>query len=185
MGYLSSTNSLIIYFIKIKFNILSMKLEYIIRKAQPKDAKGIHEVVLAAFEDFRHFYSQEGFANTVMSEKAALERMKEMKIYVAIDKYGEIIGTIGWKKVSEKEGHIRGMAVHPKWQGKNDPAASLLEKVENDALSQGCIFLTLDTTEILKRAQNFYKKHGFKETGKIGDFFDSMIYEFAKKISRR
>ena len=183
MGDLSSTNSLIIYFIKIKFNILSMKLEYIIRKAQPKDAKGIHEVVLTAFEDFRHFYSQEGFANTVMSEKAALERMKEMKIYVAIDQNGEIIGTIGWKKVSAKEGHIRGMAVQLKWQGKNGPAASLLEKVENDAFSQGCIFLTLDTTEVLKRAQNFYIKHGFRETGKIGDFFDSTIYEFAKKIT--
>jgi len=183
MGYLSSTNSLIIYFIKIKFNILSMKLEYIIRKAQPKDAKGIYEVVLAAFEDFRHFYSQEGFANTVMSEKAALERIKEMKIYVAIDQNGEIIGTIGWKKVSAKEGHIRGMAVHPKWQGKNSPAASLMQIVESDALFQGCTFLSLDTTEILKRAQNFYKKLGFKETGKTDNFFGSTIYEFKKKIS--
>lgn len=160
-----------------------MKLEYIIRKAQPKDAKGIYEVVLAAFEDFRHFYSQEGFANTVMSEKAALERIKEMKIYVAIDQNGEIIGTIGWKKVSAKEGHIRGMAVHPKWQGKNSPAASLMQIVESDALFQGCTFLSLDTTEILKRAQNFYKKLGFKETGKTDNFFGSTIYEFKKKIS--
>ncbi len=160
-----------------------MKEDYKIRKAKNDDVKGIHEVLLEAFEEFRALYSQEGFANTVMSEEVALERMKEMKNFVAIEYNGNIIGTIGWGKVSEKEGHIRGMAVHPKKQGKNSPAAELLQKVENDAFSQGCSFLTLDTTVILKRAQNFYKKHGFKKTGKTGDFFGSTIYEYAKKIS--
>ncbi|MFX0081562.1 MAG: GNAT family N-acetyltransferase [Candidatus Hodarchaeota archaeon] len=162
-----------------------MKREYIIRKAQPKDAKGIHEVLSAAFEEFRHFYSLEGFANTVMSEQAALDRMKDMEIYIAINQNGIIIGTIGWKRLSENEGHIRGMAVHPKFQGKNSPAAALLKEVEKDALSQGCTFLTLDTTEILKRAQNFYRKQGFNETGKTGDFFGSTIYEFEKKVSQK
>jgi N-acetylglutamate synthase-like GNAT family acetyltransferase len=162
-----------------------MRLEYKIRKAQPKDAKGIHEVVLAAFEEFRDFYSPEGFADTVMSEKVTLERIKRMTLFVAVTKNHEIIGTVGWKKISEKEGHIRGMAVHPKFQGKNSPAADLLKEVEKDALSQGCKFLTLDTTEILKRAQNFYRRHGFKETSKTGDFFGSTIYEFEKKISQK
>ena len=162
-----------------------MKEDYKIRKAKYDDAKGIHEVLLGAFEEFREFYSPEGFANTVMSEEVALERMKEMIVFVAIDQNGNIIGTIGWKKISGKEGHIRGMAVHPKIQGKNGPAAELLRKVENDARSQGCSYLTLDTTPILKRAQNFYKKHGFKKTGKTDDFFGSTIYEFIKKISNK
>jgi N-acetylglutamate synthase-like GNAT family acetyltransferase len=118
-----------------------------------------------------------------MSEEVTLERLKEMIIFVAVIQNLEIIGTIGWKKINEKEGHIRGMAVHPKFQGKNSPAADLLKTVEMDAHSQGCTFLTLDTTKILKRAQNFYRKHGFKETGKTGDFFGSTIYEFEKKIS--
>jgi len=159
-----------------------MKKDYKIRKAKSDDAKGIHEVLLRAFEEFREFYSPEGFSDTVLSEQIALERMKEMTVFVAIEHNGKIIGTISWKKVSENEGHIRGMAVHPKKQGKIGPAAELLHKVENDALSQGCTYLTLDTTAILKRAQNFYKKHGFKKTGKTGDFFGSTIYEFAKKI---
>lgn len=162
-----------------------MNSKYIIRKAQLKDAKGIHEVVLAAFEDFRDFYSPEGFADTVMSEEVALERIKKMTLFVAVIQNQEIIGTVGWKRISEKEGHLRGMAVHPKFQGKNSPAADLLKEVEIDVHSQGCTFLTLDTTEILKRAQNFYKKHGFKETGKTGDFFGSTIYEFEKKISHQ
>ncbi|MFX1343893.1 MAG: GNAT family N-acetyltransferase [Promethearchaeota archaeon] len=159
-----------------------MKREYKIRKAQPEDAREIHEVILAAFEEFRDFYSPEGFTDTVMSENVALERLKNMTLFVAVIQNNKIIGTVGWKRISEKEGHIRGMAVHPKFQGKNSPATDLLKQVENDALSQGCTFLTLDTTEILKRAQNFYEKHGFKETGKTGDFFGSTIYEFKKDI---
>ena len=157
-------------------------MDYIIRKAETKDAKGIHEVILAAFEEFRDFYSLEGFADTVMSEEVALKRTKEMNLYVAIDLIGEIIGTIGWTKVSKEEGHIRGMAVYPKYQGNNSPAASLLQTVEDETNSQDCIFLSLDTTEILKRAQNFYRKHGFKETGKTGDFFGTIIIEFVKEI---
>ena len=160
-----------------------MTREYIIQKAEAKDAKGIHEVILAAFEEFRYFYSPEGFADTVMSEQVALKRIMNMNIYIAVDQNSKIIGTIGWKRLNEKEGHIRGMAVLPKMQGKQSPATDLLKKVENDARSQGCSFLTLDTTEVLQRAQNFYRKNGFKKTGKTGDFFAATIFEFAKKIS--
>jgi len=162
-----------------------MKLKYLIQKAKPKDAQGIHEVILTAFEEFRYFYSPEGFTDTVMSEKAVEKRIENMTIYIAVDQNGGIIGTIGWKKLSEKEGHIRGMAVHPKMQGKESPAPDLLRKVEEDARSQGCSFLTLDTTEVLLRAQNFYRKNGFRKTSKTSDFFGATVYEFAKKISTK
>ena len=159
-----------------------MEQDYLIRRAKIEDAKEIYGVLLAAFEEFRHFYTHEGFNDTVMSEKAVIERMKEMKLYVAIDQRHKIIGTIGWQKVDNKEGHIRGMAVIPSRQGKKSPAIDLLQIVEEDARSEGCTLLTLDTTEILERAQNFYRKYGFRKTGKTGDFFGSSIYEFAKKI---
>ncbi|MFX0024224.1 MAG: GNAT family N-acetyltransferase [Candidatus Hermodarchaeota archaeon] len=161
-----------------------MEKDFVIRKAIPKDAKGIHAVLLIAFAEFRDYYSSEGFTDTVMSEEAVLERMKEMIIYVAVDQNNIIIGTIGWQKVSNEEGHIRGMAVHPNWQGKNSPAASLLQTVENDAIKKDCLFLSLDTTVVLKRAGNFYKKHGFKLTGKTGDFFGSKIYEYIKYLHK-
>lgn len=162
-----------------------MKVDFIIRQAKLEDANGIHEVILTAFEEYRQFYTTEGFADTVMSEKVAVERMKEMSLYVAVDQESNIIGTIGWQKVTEKEGHIRGMAVLPKIQGKNSPASTLLEIVANDAKSQGCVYLTLDTTAPLKRAQNFYKKHGFNETGITGDFFGSRIIEYKKFLNQR
>jgi N-acetylglutamate synthase-like GNAT family acetyltransferase len=157
-------------------------MDYIVRKAEPKDAKGIHEVILAAFEEFREYYSPEGFTDTVMSEEIALRRINRMTLFVAIDQKDNIIGTIGWKNIDEKEGHIRGMAVHPNYQGKKSPATKLLQMVEEDARSRGVSFLTLDTTAPLKRAQGFYKKHGFRETGKRGNFFGITIYEFVKEI---
>ena len=157
-------------------------MDYTIRKAEIKDSKEIHKVILAAFEEFQDYYSPEGFADTVMSEETALQRIKEMTLFVAINHTGNIIGTIGWKVVDKEEGHIRGMAVHPNYQGKQNLAATLLQKVEDNARLRGILVLTLDTTAPLKRAQYFYKKHGFKETGKTGDFFGTTIYEFAKKI---
>ncbi|MFX1390746.1 MAG: GNAT family N-acetyltransferase [Promethearchaeota archaeon] len=159
-----------------------MRENFKIRKAKLQDAKGIHKVILSAFEEYRKYYSSKGFEDTVMSEELVLERMKNMTIYVAEDKNKNIIGTIGWQKISDKEGHIRGMAVNPKWQGKNSPASALLRTVEEDAFTQTCQFLSLDTTAILQRAQNFYKKHKFLETGKTGDFFGSKIYEYVKYL---
>ena len=157
-------------------------MDFTIRLATIKDAKAVHEVLLAAFEDHRSFYSQEGFTDTVLSEQKAKDRIKEMNVYVAVDQHGKIIGTIGWEKLNKEEGHIRGMGVIPSRQGKASPAMSLLKRVERDAQLENCKILTLDTTEILKRAQKFYEKNGYKWTGKTGDFFGSIIYEFAKTL---
>ncbi len=157
-----------------------MPKDFTIRLATIKDAKAVHEVLLAAFGEYRSFYSPEGFADTVLSEEKAKDRIKETKVYVAVNQHGKIIGTIGWQKLSENEGHIRGMGVVPSQQGRDSPATSLLRQVERDTQLESCKILTLDTTEILKRAQNFYEKNGYKRTGKTGDFFGSIIYEFAK-----
>ncbi|MFX1590544.1 MAG: GNAT family N-acetyltransferase, partial [Promethearchaeota archaeon] len=126
-----------------------MPKDFTIRLATIKDAKAVHEVLLAAFAEYTCFYSAEGFADTVLSEERAKDRIKEMKVYVAIDQHGKIIGTIGWQKLNENEGHIRGMGVIPIQQGKDSPAISLLRQVERDAQLEGCKILTLDTTEIL------------------------------------
>ncbi|MFX0097154.1 MAG: GNAT family N-acetyltransferase [Candidatus Hodarchaeota archaeon] len=159
-----------------------MKGDYVIRRAEDIDAKGIHEVLLAAFEEYRDYYSRKGFADTILSEELAKIRLVEMRVYVAVSQQGKVIGTVGWEKVRSGEGHIRGMAVHPEWRGRDGPAAALLLKVEEDARTEGCSILTLDTTEFQHRAHRFYEKHGFKRTGKENDFFGSIVYEFAKEI---
>ena len=160
-----------------------MKINNIIRRASFLDIKPIQEVLLAAFEEYRVFYSAEAFADTILSnEETARDRLSQMIVYIAIDFDGNIIGTIGWQKKGAEEGHIRGMAVHPKRQGKNSPATSLLLQVENEARSEGCTIMTLDTTEILLRAQKFYRKNGYDKTGKTTRWFGHIIYEFAKRL---
>jgi len=156
--------------------------DFLIRRASIDDAKAIHKVLLAAFEEFRYFYSFEGFNDTVLSEETAKDRIEEMNVYVAVDKNGEVIGTIGWQKISQSEGHIQGMGVIPIWQGKKSPVKSLLQHVELAARKEGCKIISLDTTGILKRAQRFYEKNGYKKTGRTGDFFGSKIFEFIKEL---
>lgn len=161
---------------------LLMTKDIIIRRATKKDSEAVHETLLAAFEKYQSYYSPKGFTDTVLSKEMAKDRIKEMNVYIAVEKEGKIIGTIGWQKLNDSEGHIRGMGVIPNWQGKKGPAKLLLQQVEKDAKKEGCIILTLDTTEVLKRAQHFYEKNGFRKTGKIGDFFGSLIHEFEKKL---
>jgi len=120
---------------------------FTIRPATIKDAKAVHEVLLAAFEDYRSYYSPEGFSDTVLSEEKAKDRIKDMKVYLAVDQHSKIIGTIGWQRLNENKGHIRGMGVIPSQQGRNSPATSLLRHVERDAKLESCKILTLDTTE--------------------------------------
>jgi GNAT superfamily N-acetyltransferase len=159
-----------------------MNDEYVIRQATMDDASAIQKVLLAAFEQYKDYYNQEAFFDTVLKNEKVRERLNNMKVYVAVDKTGKITATIGWQKIRDEEGHIRGMAVHPKRQGMNSPAKKLLTHVEAEAKSEGCKIMTLDTTQVLLRAHKFYKKNGYKETGKKTYWFGHIIYEFAKEL---
>jgi ribosomal-protein-alanine N-acetyltransferase len=92
-----------------------------------------------------------------------------MSIFVAVSQAGEIVGTIGCNVITQ-EGHLRGMAVLPEWQGKG-VAAELLQAVETELRSKQCKHITLDTTAPLRRAVRFYEKHGFTSSGRVSDLF--------------
>lgn len=108
-------------------------------------------------------------------------RMREMCVFVAVSEK-KIIGTIG-DGISGTEGHLRGMAVLPDWQG-TGVASALLHAAEDDLLRNGCTLVTLGTTEPLKRATRFYEKHGFSRSGRISDFFGMPLYEYSKQLSK-
>ena len=103
-----------------------------------------------------------------------------MKIFVAQDRSnGAIIGTVACNLVSPEEGHLRGMAVLPTFQGA-EIAQQLLERAEAELRAQKCIRITLDTTAPLKRAIRFYRRNGFRPSGRISDFFGMPLYEYVK-----
>jgi ribosomal protein S18 acetylase RimI-like enzyme len=157
------------------------KLSYAqIRKATGKDADGILSCLRAAFDRYRSKYTPEGFADTVLDTETIQARLQDMNVLVAVS--GEVvIGTIGYG-INGQEGHLRGMAVHPDWQG-TGVALLLLGAAENELHKNGCTFVTLDTTEPLKRATRFYEKYGFSASGKISDFFGMPLYEYSKSLA--
>lgn len=150
-----------------------------IRRATANDSNGILECLSLAFAPFRESYSEEGFLDTTLTPETITKRLQEMLVLVAVQE-GSIIGTIGCK-VDESEGHLRGMAVRPEWQG-SPVATELLAVAEQELYNAGCSTITLETTEPLKRAMRFYEKNGFRATGHIGNFFGMLLFKYRKQI---
>jgi ribosomal protein S18 acetylase RimI-like enzyme len=149
-----------------------------IRRAQVEEVDRICTCLESAFEPFRSQYTPGAFQDTVPSPEAVRQRLIDMTVYVAITASGEIVGTIASSMAGE-EGHLRGMAVRPAWQGRGI-AERLLLTAEKDLLASGCARVTLDTTLPLQRAIRFYQKNGFVATGRVTDFFGMPLYEYSK-----
>jgi GNAT superfamily N-acetyltransferase len=155
----------------------------LIREAQIKEAEAVSACLNSAFEPFRSQYTTGAFDDTVPSPEAIRQRMVLMKVYVAITSEGEVVGTIA-SGMQGEEGHLRGMAIRPPWQGRGI-AEQLLGTAENDLLAAGCKRVTLDTTAPLERAMRFYRRNGFVPTGGVTDFFGMRLHEYAKPLILR
>jgi ribosomal protein S18 acetylase RimI-like enzyme len=151
-----------------------------IRRALVGEAGGVRRCLASAFEPFRYQYTRDAFEDTVPTADAIRERMGKLSVYVAVAGTREIVGTAAYR-VEGDEGHMRGMAVHPAWQG-HGIADRLLRTVESDLLAAGCARITLDTTEPLHRAISFYRRNGFAASGKVADFFGMPLYEYVKAL---
>jgi GNAT superfamily N-acetyltransferase len=151
-----------------------------IRKAGANDGSAILACLAAAFEEFRNQYSASAFADTVLDSETVQRRLHEMCVLLAIAE-GRVVGTISWS-VNGAEGHLRGMAVFPEWQGRG-VASALLTAAEQELLGRGCSYVTLDTTEPLTRAIQFYESHGYARSGRTSDFFGMRLHEYRKALS--
>ncbi len=153
--------------------------EFSIRPASAGDAGAILQCIHAAFKPYRSQYTPQAYLDTVMTPEVLLQRLQSMTVLVAVDASGKIVGTVGGAAVSSTEGHLRGMAVPPEWQGRGI-AQRLLEAIEKHLLAKGCARISLDTTEPLERAMRFYEKNGFRRTGRVTDFFGMPLIEYLK-----
>jgi putative acetyltransferase len=154
--------------------------DFRVRPATPRDASSIQHCLTTAFQPFQRLYTPEAFADTVPTVSGVQERLATMWLFVA-ETENRVIGTVGCNKVNAREGHLRGMAVLPEWQA-SGVAAALLAAAEVALRQQGCARVTLDTTEPLQRAMRFYEKHGFRRSGRVGDFFGMPLHEYAKQL---
>jgi len=150
-----------------------------VRRATTADAGGILGCLQAAFEPYRSRYTPDAFRDTVLTPVTIQLRLATMAVFVAVTPAGEIVGTIGCGLVGAEEGHIRGLAVLPGWQGAG-LAAQLLQAAESELRAQGCQRVTLDTTQPLERAMRFYEKNGYQPSGKVSDLFGMPLVEYVK-----
>jgi GNAT superfamily N-acetyltransferase len=152
-----------------------------VRKAQTADFQGILDCFQEAFAAYRSVYTPGAYQDTVVGPEALENRMATMCVFVAASSSGEVVGTVACSFVGPDEGHVRGMAVRPAWHGV-DVAGKLIRSVENELRAWGCARISLDATLPLRRAMRFYEKHGFRRSGRIGDFFGMELVEFVKTL---
>lgn len=156
-----------------------IKPSFEIHQAREGDTDGILSCLAAAFEPYREAYSAAGFADTVLTRATLASRMRNMTVLVAVAD-GVVVGTIGWS-VHGNEGHLRGMAVLPSWQG-TPVAAELLKAAERGIRNHNGSRVTLDTTAPLERATRFYVRNGYTPSGRVTDFFGMPLYEYFKPL---
>jgi ribosomal protein S18 acetylase RimI-like enzyme len=153
-----------------------------IRPATAEDAAAILDCLRRAFEPYRSTYTPGAYRDTVLGIDTIAERLASMSVLVAVTPNDEIIGTIGSHITDSDEGHLRGMAVLPQWQGVG-VADRLLAAAESELRDQRCSCVTLDTTEPLRRAVRFYERHGFRASGRVRDFFGMPLHEYVKALT--
>jgi ribosomal protein S18 acetylase RimI-like enzyme len=151
-----------------------------IRRATIGDAEGVLGCLRSAFEPYRDDYTDAAFADTVLTPDTIQQRLAAMVVFVAHTADGAIVGTVGCEVLAGGEGHIRGMAVRPGWQGCGI-AQQLLEAVESELRERKCSRIRLETTAPLQRAMRFYEKNGFRPTGRVTDFFGMPLFEYVKE----
>jgi ribosomal protein S18 acetylase RimI-like enzyme len=153
-----------------------------VRRATTTDAPAILACLAASFEPYRSSYTSDAFTDTVLTSQKIQQRFTMMSIFVAENEAAEIVGTIACLAADATEGHLRGMAVLPDWQGRGI-AERLLSLAEAELARRGCSRITLDTTETLQRAMKFYENHGYRRSGKVTDFFGMPLHEYVKHLT--
>jgi GNAT superfamily N-acetyltransferase len=154
---------------------------FAIRKATRGDVAGILACLAGAFEPYREQYTPEAFEDTVLTRATLDQRMQSMTVLVAENPRETVVGTVACGLASPAEGHLRGMAVSPGWQGAG-VAQQLLARAESELQARGCSRITLDTTVPLERAMRFYEKNGYRRSGKVADFFGMLLIEYVKQV---
>jgi GNAT superfamily N-acetyltransferase len=155
--------------------------QFCVRRASSDDAGGIIECLHTAFEPYRADYTDLAFEDTVLTTDTIHQRLAAMAVFVATTGAGEIVGTIACKVVNDDEGHIRGMAVLPGWQGCG-VARQLLEAAESELRDRNCLHVSLGTTAPLRRAVQFYERNGFQPSGVVVDFFGMPLFQLIKIV---
>ena len=154
-----------------------------VRRARSDDVDGILRCLRGAFDEYREQYTPGAFSDTVPNVESLNTRLQTMSVYVAVTARDGVVGTLAAGRTDEGEGHLRGMAVDPRFRNRG-VAGQLLATVLDDLRASGCKRVTLDTTAPLRAATQFYEAKGFQRTGRVSSFFGMDLYEYARRLER-
>lgn len=65
-----------------------------IQRATVHHADGILDCLRSAFAPYQHNYSATAYEDTVLTPESLLHRLDEMAVFVALNTYGRVVGTI-------------------------------------------------------------------------------------------
>ena len=150
-----------------------------IKKADIKNAKQIHSILLHAFKPYVNSYTKQAYQQTVLSPEIIKKRICNTKIVVLIALYNDsIIGTASIQK-KNTDLYLFSMAVDPLYQTIG-VGTLLMNEIKTRALDMGCKCIFLETYHRLKKAIKFYNKHGFRRTGNTRDYYGITVFEMKK-----
>ena len=155
-----------------------------IRIAVEADLPGILSCLHSAFEPYRQAYTPVAWTATVLTLPTARRRLRSMTVWVAVDRDGQVLGTIAAKATTSDHAHLRGMAVLPDYQEKGI-ASALLDSAIAHARKEGQRCVTLETTEPLERASQFYLRRGFRRSGRTRRWGGMRLIGFERIIATR
>src|SRR5262249_54408644 len=114
---------------------------FTIRGADSNDGEAIVTCLAAAFAPYCNSYTPAAFRDTVLDSRLVQHRLRKMCVFVAVSE-GNVVGTLACS-AGGKEGHLRGMAVFPDWQG-SGVASALLQAAETEIRTKRCKRVTLN-----------------------------------------
>ncbi len=148
-----------------------------IRRAVLKDAEVIARVLYDSFVEYRHLYTDEGFAATALRPEQIRIRIREGPLWLA--SRSKVEGTVSAVAKGDSL-YIRGMAVLPSARG-SGLGSRLLHQVERWADGRGIKRLFLSTTPFLSSAIHLYERFGFQRTTEgPGDLFGTPLFSMEK-----
>src|SRR5262249_10823862 len=122
---------------KPAINMIEKSEPFHLRRAGERDWPEVMACLAATFEPDRERYTAGAFEDTVPTGLAAERRFREMTVLVAEVASRGIIGTIAHRITGPGQGHLRGMAVLPEFQGRG-VAERLLLAAEEELRKLGC-----------------------------------------------
>ncbi len=123
---------------------------------------------------------QEDEADLMAIERVYLRDGGEFLIGLINEK---LVAMGGFKRLSDTSAELRRMRIEPELQGRGY-GTQLLRELERIAFQYGVRTLCLDTARRRPLTLEFYRKHGYQETGQ-GSYGEIETVQFSKTLDDR